>query len=157
LVPATAIATRDAVLCPSSRLADFSTLAVRRIGVVGHRTKGAELDRKIFRFEDVVWDVTGLQMEILRAPRRFGPLDMPIDDALMHSISLYKEPDEQLIAGMDVSRRDTPILVVVQETGRGRVVDGNHRLLRRHRDGCDTVKCFVVPWEVACRHVRPAD
>lgn len=110
-----------------------------------------------FRFEGVIWDITGLRMMMLRNVSRFGPVAMPIDDALMHSLSLYDTPDAERIADMETSRRDTPILVVIQENGRGRVVDGNHRLFRKHRDGCASIECYVIPWEHAAPFVRPAD
>lgn len=115
------------------------------------------MSQEIFRFENVIWDVTGLRLAMLQDPAQFGPIEVPIDDALMHSVSLYKDLDEQRITDMDQGRRDTPILVVLQENGRGRVVDGNHRLLRRHRDGCETISCYVLPWNVAAPFVRPAD
>lgn len=115
------------------------------------------MDRELFRFEDSIWDITGLRLVMLRDPTRFGPVEIPIDDKLMHSVSLYNKPDEQRIVSMDERRRDTPILVVIQENGMGRVVDGNHRLLRKHRDGCSTITCYLFPWEIAAPFVQPAE
>jgi hypothetical protein len=109
---------------------------------------------KTYRFENLIYDVSGLEGLIAQNPRAYGPYTEAISPQLLHSLSLYEEPNETRIVTMSPADRDIPIIAVEVGDGTTRIVDGYHRVQRRLRDGLSSVDIFLVRANEARRFVK---
>ncbi|MBF5096597.1 hypothetical protein F1643_21665 [Azospirillum sp. INR13] len=71
-----------------------------------------------------------------------------MDQALLTHVALF-ERDERRIATMTPAEAEVPILTVGMAGGTTQVIDGLHRIHRRHRDGKRDIAMVFVPHAVA--------
>ncbi|KOF22344.1 hypothetical protein AC244_02025 [Ensifer adhaerens] len=103
--------------------------------------------REVFTFNNLEYDVSGLNSLVALNPYRYGPLPCEITEDFLHHISGYKEVDESRIASMTIERLQAPPISVRLENGETRVVDGHHRIHRLHREGAKEFLMFLIPYE----------
>lgn len=64
------------------------------------------------------------------------------------------EINGRIVDSMSLERRDQPILYAFL-AGKGRIVDGNHRLLRRKQDGTSSTEIIDISSSVLQRYSEP--
>lgn len=55
------------------------------------------------------------------------------------------EIDEKTVETMPPSRRDQPVIIAAFPNNTHVLIDGNHRAVRRIRDGFDFIEAFILP------------
>ncbi|KAA0585350.1 hypothetical protein HUE56_30195 (plasmid) [Azospirillum oryzae] len=113
-----------------------------------------EITGRSFIFEDQIYDVEGLLALVSSAPSKFPPELVPLDQALLTHVALF-ERDERRIATMTPAEAEVPILTVGMAGGTTQVIDGLHRIHRRHRDGKRDIAMVFVPHAVAQPFIHP--
>lgn len=79
-------------------------------------------------------------------PGNMGLLELPMDPSLIDYIKEFVEVDQPLIDNMSIARRDEPILgVELADANPLLIIDGHHRIMRRHQDGLKTVQVLIMP------------
>lgn len=53
----------------------------------------------------------------------------------------------ETVEGMTLQRRNSPLLVLMCKDGTGFIADGNNRLVRRIKDGCEDFLAYIVSYE----------
>lgn len=56
--------------------------------------------------------------------------------------------EEWKIDRLDKAHRDAPILIAVMPNGMATIIDGNHRILRRWRDGLRDAQGYLLPFDM---------
>lgn len=101
--------------------------------------------KKLYYFENIVYDISGLLRLVEENPKKYGPYFTEIDQTIMYHLSKYVEPDIVRILTMSKEERSVPVLAVLLEDGTTRIVDGYHRIQRLQRDGIRKMEVFLIP------------
>lgn len=147
------------LICPQCRRPYQTEDGLRRHLEERHRALVLDEDipgisGRSFTFEDRIYDVEGLLALVRFAPSQFPPERVPLDQALLTHVALF-ERDERRIATMTPAEAEVPILTVGMAGGTTQVIDGLHRIHRRHRDGKTDIAIVFVPHAVAQPFIHP--
>lgn len=113
---------------------------------------------ELYHYKDITYDVGKIYNYISAIPESVEIFIVPINENLIHHLSLYKEPDEDLIRLMTVTRMNDPVMAIVNEHGEHQIIDGYHRIMKRHRSGKKDVSVLLIPEPIvnACKTRRTA-
>lgn len=80
-------------------------------------------------------------------PHKFELVKIPLKHEFVAYVTGFIAVDREHINNMSVERRDEPIFVVVLPDANPPhfIIDGHHRLLRRHQDGFSDIEAWVMP------------
>lgn len=110
---------------------------------------GASPTDHVFDHSSGRYNVTQIKRAIAQEPELFGPVKLPIIKEWAEHLERNHGVEEEWVRGMSRIWRDEPIVVVMMPDEKMLVIDGNHRYVRRYRDGLTEVTAWVVAWETA--------
>lgn len=94
-------------------------------------------------------------------PHRFSLMRIPISKEILAYISRFIVVDDKHVKSMSHERRDDPVFMITfPESIQPKyfIIDGHHRILRRHRDRFDYVEAWVMPprmlEQIIVRHTK---
>jgi hypothetical protein len=103
-------------------------------------------DDQIFVSENHgMFNASKMQRMYDASPRNFELRRVPIDATLLEYIFEFVTINRQVVLSMSTARRDEPVLVVTLiDKSPLLLIDGHHRIVRRHADGLDFVDAIIM-------------
>lgn len=101
-----------------------------------------------------IYDVDAARRLIERHPRRYGPAEMPLSEALIRELAEYVLTSPRRVAGMSIEERDRPGILCMPAEDLVLPIDGHNRIQRRWRDGLREMSFYLLPPKATQRIVR---
>lgn len=93
-----------------------------------------------------IFNASKMQRMVDAKPAKYPVRRLPITPEWVAYINGMIAIDSELVIGMSPERRDKPCLcVTLDDPSPYLLIDGHHRVTRRHLDGLDFVECRVLP------------